>query len=79
MCLIWLNDRNLSIVPIITILGCSLNKKTPYKTVSNYFISYQKLDKKALKKINRLVNVETTLTYAKKEKYKGILKNNYKK
>ena len=63
---------------LILITGCTLNRKSPQKSVEKYFMSYQKLDSYAQNNIDRLVENEETLTFNQKEKYKSILKNHYK-
>lgn len=63
---------------LLLLFGCNKAKKAPETVVMNYFNSYQKLDKKAKKNIDYLVNNEKSLDSNQKEKYKSILENHYK-
>ena len=68
---------------LILVTGCScgntnLVKKTPTKTVENFFKNYQTLDISVIKQLDEVVDKKTEFTEEQKKEYKELMKKHYK-
>ena len=63
---------------IILSIGCSQMMNTPTKQVEEFLNKYQTMDDKVMKQLDEVIDSAGTMTKEQKEKYRELMKNQYK-
>ncbi len=63
---------------IILSIGCSQMMNTPTKQVEEFLNKYQTMDDKVMKQLDKVIDSAGTMTKEQKEKYRELMKNQYK-
>ena len=68
----------LVIVSIFIVVGCGDMENTPTKKVEAFLSKYQNTDEEVLKQLDNTLDIDNSYSASQKEKYRDIIKNQYK-
>lgn len=65
-------------IVFLLVVGCGNMMNTPTKKVEEFLSKYQTMDEKVLAQLDEVINSAGTMTKEQKEKYRDLMKNQYK-
>lgn len=63
---------------LFLVVGCTQMMNTPTKQVEEFLSKYQTMDKKVMNQLDEVISSAGTMTKEQKEKYRELMKNQYK-
>lgn len=63
---------------LFIVVGCDQMMNTPTKQVENFLSKYQTLDNKVIEQLDEVIDTAGTMTKEQKEKYRELMKKQYK-
>ena len=63
---------------LLLVVGCGNMMNTPTKKVEEFLSKYQTMDEKVLTQLDEVIDSAGTMTKEQKEKYRDLMKNQYK-